>query len=96
MNYGAETVYFFIGWVHTNQMSTIYQAGHKKYGVPFKTANDIIDVHLDLNKGTLGYVINGKDYGIAYDDVDMSKEYTLFLIVNGEGTSLEILSYDCQ
>ena len=98
--YDAKTIYFYIGWLDSQNHATTYDSRrgeqHKEYGESFKKADDVIDVYLDLNEGTLSYGINGTDYGVAFDDVDVDKEYRLFLIISGEGTSFQILSYDCE
>ena len=51
---------------------------------------------LDLEKGELRFAINGKDYEIARDDVDINKEYRMFITINGKDASFEIISYQCQ
>ena len=98
LNHRKDTIYFFIGWLRASNGQRIYKrhgAQFQAYGAPFKTAKDIIDIYLDLNKGTLGFGINGKDYGIAYS-VDTTREYKLFVTMSGKGTSFEILSYSYE
>ena len=67
---------------------------YQQYGQDFRTENSVIEMCLDLNKGTLSYIINGTNYGVAHDDIDTNKEYKLFITISGYGTTFEIVSYD--
>ena len=95
-----DSTFFFVGWVVSMNSGIIYkkdtQDPCQKYGEAFKTKNGTIDINLDLNKGTLGFVINGTDYGVAYDNIDPDGEYKLFITLNKEGTAFEIVSYHCE
>merc|ERR1711994_230786 len=50
----------------------------KSYGLPW-TGEDAITMTLDLTdqSGTLSFRINGQDQGIAFCDIDVSKQYIL-------------------
>ena len=50
-----------------------------KYGEGFNQQDNTIQIILDVNKGTLRYVINGNDYGVALDYIDKTKGYRLAL-----------------
>eukprot|EP01083_Nonionella_stella_P129572 393172_1 len=57
---------------------TLFQS--KRYGVAVKQG-DILAVELDMisNKkaGILKFYVNGKDFGIAYNDIDIQQKYVL-------------------
>ena len=44
----------------------------------------VIEMTLDLasKNGTLSYVINGEDYGIAFDGIDNDKEYCMAVMIH--------------
>lgn len=91
--------YFFVGWLQSLKSPRVPKLSNNSltdyvgYGEAVNNDNDIVEMILDLKKGTLGYVINGTDYGIARDDVDVNGEYKMFITINGNGTSFEIVSY---
>ena len=60
------------------KMKQLNQNDHRlwKYGVRIRECNEIMRVVLDMDEYTLSYVINGKEYGIAFD-VDKECEYRL-------------------
>eukprot|EP01084_Bolivina_argentea_P015853 29705_1 len=47
-----------------------------RYGERFRDLNDIMRVILDMDKGILSFIINGNDYGKAFD-IDKNYEYRL-------------------
>ena len=60
-----------------------------KYAQPC-VAGDIIEMYLDLKQLTLSYKINGKDYGIAFKDIEQT-EYRAAIWVGGEGSAIKLL-----
>ena len=74
-------------------MSLVYPnggyTGYKKYGVQSKNG-DIIEMILDLDNYTLKYIVNGKDYGFAYDDIEKCK-YRAALYMWYEGDTVTLL-----
>ena len=63
--------------------STYFEESEKGYGCAFGDKDDIIEMTLDMNKHTISYKINGKDYGIAYDKMRHDK-YRLVINCNGD------------
>ena len=76
--------YFFIGSKTAQHKATISKGGNLQieYGETFKKEDDIIGVVLDLEQGTLGYIINGKDYGVSHDGMDVDGEYRMFVDIS--------------
>ena len=74
--------------------------GHGKitsnYGKPCK-AKDILEMTLDMTQksktkmGVLSFKINNQDYGIAFDDIDIEKEYCLCVSLYDSKDSITIL-----
>ena len=64
----------------------------KKYGVKCKN-NDIIDMHLDLEKYELRYYVNNKDQGKAYD-VDEEIRYKAAITMDDVGSKIQLISYE--
>ena len=52
------------------------------YGEQFDKTEDTIDIILDVKKGTLEYIINDTDYGVAFNNVDTMKKYRLAVSMN--------------
>ena len=94
-NIKRDGTYFFIGYSKAYLKPQLMKAEGSKfnYGESVNKENDIIEMVLDLKRGTLGFIINGTDYGVARDDIQIDGEYCMFITVNGKGTSFEILSY---
>ena len=74
-------------------------AAVKKYGCKCYPAS-VIQMNLDLTNenGTLSYVINGEDFGIAFDGIDNDKEYCMAVsifqpqYIKDDPISVEIVS----
>ena len=49
-----------------------------KYNCVWNNVGDILEIILDLDKGTLGFVVNGKDCGVAFSNIPQ-KSYRLAL-----------------
>lgn len=49
------------------------------YGEPnqFKKQGDKMEIILNVKEGTLRYIVNEKDYGIAFDNIDKTQKYRL-------------------
>ena len=65
-----------------------YNPDAYKYGKEC-VAGDIIEMHLDLEKLQLSYVINGRDYGVAFQ-VEKT-EYTAAVTIDWKGNSIQLL-----
>ena len=70
----------------------------KKYGKEIKTG-DIIDMYVDMDKRTMQFSINGRDYGIAHKDIKQTPSamgkitYKLAISLTGVGSSVRIMYY---
>ena len=62
-----------------------------KYGIACKQG-DIIEMHLDLEQFTIQYVINNKDYGFAFKNIENTK-YRAAVCVDCDGNGIKLL--DC-
>ena len=51
----------------------------KSYGTKL-VPNDIIEIHLNLNKLTIEFVINGENQGIAFENIE-DTEYRLIVVI---------------
>lgn len=65
--------------------------GNEKYCKSCKQG-DIVEMTLDLNEFQLKYSVNGKDYGVAFDNIEET-EYVGAVSMYEERDSVEILSY---
>ena len=63
----------------------------KKYCKTFDKIGDIMKVNLDLINYTLKYEINGKDYGIAFDNIEKYDYRLVVTVAEGENTELELM-----
>ena len=61
--------------------------GHKKYG-PGKSLHtgDTIGVVADTTKGNISFVLNGVNYGVAYDEIPLDKPLVPCVILRGNAT----------
>ena len=48
----------------------------------FMKQGDKIEMILNMKEGTLRYIVNDKDYGIAFEDIDKTKKYRLAVRLN--------------
>ena len=75
------------GWKFDNEI--------KSYGqkcVKGDTVKMILDLTQKENKnGSLSYEINDKQYGIAFDDIDIEKEYCMTVEMVWHGQSIQII-----
>ena len=79
---GDKDSYGFVG-SQGMKTQTPYTSEGIKYGEILQNAGDIIEIVLDLNNYTLSYIMNGTDYGVAYE-VESNVEYRLAVgIVSG-------------
>ena len=63
----------------------------EKYGCKCKDG-DIIEMRLDFNNKTLGYIINDKDYGKAFD-IDATKMYRAAVRLGASNSSIQFLEH---
>ena len=66
-----------------------YDSEVAKYGIPC-VEGDIIEMELDLNNLTIKYIINGKDYGIAFNNIE-NCNYRAAVTIDGGGSSITLL-----
>jgi len=64
----------------------------KSYCSSFSSGT-IIDVELDISKGTIRYFIDGIDKGIAYEGISTNKSLRLAIEMYFPGASIQLLSY---
>eukprot|EP01084_Bolivina_argentea_P297860 513226_1 len=64
--------------------------GDKKYGEPFNKNGSVMKMTLDTINWTLSYNINGKDYGIAFDNI-IQQNYRLCVAPSVKDTEIEII-----
>ena len=64
----------------------------KWYGPRKCKTGDFVTMILDLEKRTLSFILNGKDCGVAFKRITHC-EYQAVVSINGEGDSLELISY---
>ena len=62
-----------------------------KYG-QILTTNSIVDIIFNCNKHTLKYIINGNDYGIAYQHIPVGK-YCLAVTMTQKNDQIQLISY---
>lgn len=74
-----------------NQGGMAYSKLEKYYGTVCKKG-DIVEMHLDLYERTLAYSINGKYYGIAYENIEQTK-YRAAVGLAYTQDSIRLLSY---
>lgn len=48
---------------------------------------------LNVKKGTLWYIVNNNDYGVAFDNIDVTKKYRLALRVLGKAEQIVFQLY---
>ena len=64
------------GYALSAHNGNIYHSDH--FGIKYANKlieNDIICVELDMKNGTLKYIVNDKDYGIAFNNIDTQQSY---------------------
>lgn len=57
----GKALYFYNGNKYTNDAGAAY--------APTPTANSVIGIKLDMDLGTLGFIVNGTDYGEAFSGI---------------------------
>ena len=85
-----DTVYSFLANFALTNVHCSRDEWRNKYGEKCKKGDEI-GMHLDLNKLTLSFSINGKDFGKAYD-IDKC-EYKAAINMTQKGCKLELVSY---
>ena len=66
-----------------------YYAKVTKYGMECKE-RDVIEMELDLNNLTFEYIINGKNYGIAFDNTE-NCNYRAAVTIFSDSSSTSLL-----
>ena len=62
----------------------------QSYGVDCQNG-DILEMILNLNQYTLRYKINGKDYGVAFEDIEKTKyRAAIFMYVYGSSQASKV------
>ena len=60
-----------------------------EYGIKCKK-DDVIEMYINMNEGLLGFIINDKDYGKAFD-IDTARQYRAAVSMWKEGTEIQLL-----
>ena len=60
-----------------------------EYGIKC-TKDDVIEMYLNMNEGLLGFIINDKDYGKAFD-IDTRCQYRAVVSMWDNGTEIQLL-----
>ncbi len=79
------------GYAFAGPQQTTAEPRWKSYGTKCKSG-DIVEMILDLDKRTLSYIINGKDYGIAEDQIEKT-EYRAGVTLYKNDDKITLLSY---
>ena len=63
----------------TTDKENKYQHAYKNYGERVGNHNDEIEMIVDLteNNANIGYIVNNKNYGNVYDNIDKNSNYRL-------------------
>ncbi len=87
-NYGMS--YKRGGCFLLNVNGTFYRFNTSSYCPVFHDKDTIVTMILDMDKRTLSYKINDKDYGVAWDAVKY-KKYRLVVTLRDNGDEIEFL-----
>ena len=86
-NFSEEYGY---GWLVNYQQIS---ARWSRYGHRDCKAGDIIQMILNLNDWTLRYILNGKDLGVAWNNIEKTT-YKAVVSANNKDDSIEFVSYE--
>lgn len=60
------------GYAYAGPQGIIAEPKWENYGGRDCKSGDVVEMVLDFDKRTLGYIINGKDYGVADDNIEQT------------------------
>jgi len=89
MNHKNEIVFYQYSFLST-QHKHLLGPFRKNYGESIHKEGSILEVVLNLNDLTISFIINGKDYGIAYSNIE-KKHYRIAVCVYYTGLEFEFL-----
>jgi len=65
---------------------------YKQYSNTGRLATgSVVTVKLDMDKKEISFVINGTDYGVAYNNIPTDKELRLCILLHNANDFVEIL-----
>ena len=70
---------------------TFTKSGSQKYGTNWNKKGDIIKMIVDLDNYNIKFIINNKDYGFAFKNIQKKKYRMALCIYGGVGTQIELL-----
>lgn len=80
------------GWIiNANLKTNGDKRNFMQYAKRECVTGDIIEIILDLNQQTLSFICNGKDVGVAFDNVDKT-EYRMFYCTVSRGDKIKLIS----
>ena len=79
------------GWGYYSRGQKYSGSGYS-YGTTYGKKGDVIGVMLDMDNGTLGFTVNGKDQGIAFTTLTTSKKLYPCVSLYTNGQSVSVLS----
>ena len=91
--YGMNDGSFYAWMVNKKQIIPGKVHEIRVYGDAKCVRGDVIEMILDLEKKTLSYKVNKKDYGVAFENIE-DTSYKAFAFINWKDDSLELLSCD--
>jgi len=96
VNKNQANLYGSCGWYLYCNKSTLYSGppmnfSNKAYSDTALTQGSTITVKLDIDKKTISYVINGTDYGIAYQDILTDKKLSLCVVLYAPNDCVELV-----
>jgi len=97
INKNTADVYSQNGWYLYTYSSVLYSGppmsfSAKAYSSTSKLAiGSTVTVKLDMDKKTIAFIINGTDYGVAYNNIPTDKELCSCVLMSAANDSVEIV-----
>jgi len=90
-------IYRRCGWHLHTYSSTLYSGPPMSFnGKVYSNTSQLatgstVSVKLDMDKKEISYIINGTDYGVAYNNIPIEKELCLCAMLYTSNGSIEIV-----
>ena len=79
--------------LRTNQQDSWNDDACEVYGEPIACYSQLITMELNCKERTIRYIWNGKDYGVAFRNLDDGLSYRFFVCIN-RNASVQLLNFE--
>ena len=73
-----------------------YKSDRRQHALYASKPEDLVEMTFDKTKGTLSYKVDGTDYGIAWANIDIDKDYKFAAYMWSKSESFQVIDFEIK